>query len=169
MTNDPLTVVIESALGDLGLPVDRVGAWAWLTMLSGEHKRTLPLHLVLRDRHLHVTALFAGRLDEAHGAVYARLLARNQRSGPVHFALDDDGNLVIVGQLPREVVDAAALDELLGRVLQLADDAFDEVLRRGFATYLESEQQWRESAGMPANPIGDAIRTTDAVTTGETP
>ncbi|MEX0869262.1 MAG: YbjN domain-containing protein, partial [Nitriliruptoraceae bacterium] len=141
MTPDVGAEWIETALDGLGLDVQRVGDAAWLTVLEGEHKRTLPVYLELRERNLHVTAFVAGALDEGHAGVYAQLLARNQRAGPVHFALDDDGDVVLVGQVPREALDDDVLDEVLGRVLVLADDAFDAVLRTGFASYLETEQR----------------------------
>jgi hypothetical protein len=136
------------------LPAEQVGEHRWMTMLSGDWKRTIPVLLDLDERSLKVTSLFAAAPDEGHAEVYRLLLQRNQRHLPVHFALDDEGELILVGQLRRELLDEAALDELLGALLATADETFNQVLRTGFASYLEAEQRWRAKVGLPPNPAG---------------
>jgi hypothetical protein len=138
-----------------GIDLATVGEDRWMTMLTGEWKRTIPVLIDLEERTLRVTSLFAGAPDERHDEVYRILLQRNQRSGPVHFALDDEGDLLLTGSLPVVAVDARTVDELFGRLLSLADETFNQVLRAGFATYLDAEQRWRAQAGLPPNPVGD--------------
>jgi hypothetical protein len=140
------------------LEVNAVGEDRWMTMLAGEWKRTIPLLLDLEERSLKVTSLLAGVPDEGHAEVYRILLQRNQRPLPVHFALDDEGDLILTGQVPLVALDARAVDELLGAVLTLSDETFNQVLRTGFASYLEVEQRWRAQAGLPPNPVGDPVR-----------
>jgi len=147
--------VLRDGLAAAGLEVTEVGDDRWMTMLEGEWKRTIPVLLDLGDRRLTVTSLFSGVPDEGHAEVYRILLQRNQRPGPVHFALDDEGDLILTGSLPLAALDADSVDELLGQVLTYADETFNQVLRTGFAGYLEAEQRWRASAGLPPNPIGD--------------
>lgn len=147
--------VLLDGLAAAGLEVTPVGDDRWMTMLEGEWKRTIPLLLDLGDRRLTLTSLFAGVPDEGHAEVYRILLQRNQRPGPVHFALDDEGDLILTGSLPLAALDATAVDELLGQVLTFADETFNQVLRTGFASYLDAEQRWRASAGLPPNPVGD--------------
>jgi hypothetical protein len=137
------------------LTVDQVGQDRWLTMLAGEWKRTIPVLLEMGDRTLTVTSLFSGVPDEGHAEVYRLLLQRNQRAGPVHFALDDEGDLILTGAVPLAALDARAVDELLGAVLSTADETFNQVLRTGFASYLAAEQRWRATAGLPPNPVGE--------------
>jgi hypothetical protein len=137
------------------LTVDQVGQDRWLTMLAGEWKRTIPVLLEMGDRTLPVTSLFSGVPDEGHAEVYRLLLQRNQRAGPVHFALDDEGDLILTGAVPLAALDARAVDELLGAVLSTADETFNQVLRTGFASYLAAEQRWRATAGLPPNPVGE--------------
>ena len=147
--------VLLDGLAAAGVDAEPIGGDRWMAMLSGEWKRTIPLLLDLGDRWLTITSLFSGVLDEGHAEVYRVVLHRNQRSGPVHFALDDEGHLVLVGGLPLAGMDARAFDELLGSLLTVADETFNQVLRAGFATYLEAEQRWRAKMGMPPNPVGD--------------
>lgn len=153
--------VLLHGLAAAGLEVAEVGNDRWMTMMEGEWKRTIPVLLDLGDRRLTVTSLFSGVPDEGHVEVYRILLQRNQRPGPVHFALDDEGDLILTGSLPLAAVDAESVDELLGQVLTYADETFNQVLRTGFASYLEAEQRWRASAGLPPNPIGEPASPSD--------
>ncbi len=150
--------VLLATLDATGLDVTEVGEDRWMTMLSGEWKRTIPVLLTLGERRLTLTSLFAGRPDEQHAEVYRLLLQRNQRSGPVHFALDDEGDLILTGGVLCAAVDAEVVDELLGRLLLLADETFNRVLRTGFASYLDTEQRWRAKVGLPPNPVGEPER-----------
>ena len=125
-----------------------------MTMLTGQWKRTIHVLLHVDSRSLHATSLLVGEPDQHHEEVYRLLLHRNQKSGPVHFALDDDGQVVLTGDLALDHLDEEGFDVLLGTILRLADDVFNTVLRTGFADYLAKEQAWREQAGMPPNPAG---------------
>jgi hypothetical protein len=148
------TLLLDT-LESSGLAVSEVGEDRWMTMLSGQWKRTIPVLLDLDERHLRLTSLLAGVPDEGHEDVYRLLLHRNQRPSPVHFALDDEGDIVLTGQVALAAVDARALDELLGAVLSLSDDTFNSVLRAGFAGYIDAEQRWREKTGQAPNPVSD--------------
>ena len=150
---DQVRVTLLAALDDAGLAVEQVGEDRWMTLLSGEWKRTIPVLIDLDERSLKVTSLLAGAPDEGHAEVYRILLHRNQRPLPVHFALDDEGDVILTGSLPLVAADARALDELLGTVLTLADETFNQVLRAGFATYIDAEQRWRAKVGLPPNPV----------------
>ena len=144
---------VEDTLAGLGLDVDQVGEQRWMTMLAGEWKRTIPVLLVLGERSLRITSLLAGRPDDNHGAVHELLLHRNERARWVHFALDDEGDIVLTGRVPIAAVDPAAIDELLGEVLAVSDETFNTVLRIGFADYIAAEQAWRAANDMPPNPV----------------
>lgn len=150
---DRARTALLTALVDSELDITQVGEDRWITMLAGEWKRTIPLLLHLDERSLKVTSLLAGVPDEGHADVYRILLSRNQRPTPVHFGLDDEGDLILTGALPLEVVDEARVDELLGLVLTFSDETFNAVLRSGFGDYIASEQAWRAKVGLPPNPV----------------
>lgn len=150
---DRVRGLLLATLEAAGLAVDEVGDDRWMTMLSGQWKRTIPLLLDLEERSLKLTSLLAGVPDEGHEEVYRLLLHRNQRPLPVHFALDDEGDIVLVGTLPLAAVDAPALDQLLGAVLSVSDETFNSVLRTGFASYIAAEQRWRARTGQAPNPV----------------
>lgn len=155
--SDPAARTLVEAVTAAGLALEPVGEHRWYTVITGEWKRTIPVLFSLGDRRLTVTSLFAAAPEEAQTAVYRLLLQRNQHAGMVHFALDDSGDLILTGRLPRAAIDPGHLDELLGQLLTMADETYNQVLRTGFATYLAAEQRWRASVGLPPNPVGDPL------------
>jgi len=155
--NDALTAkwrdALPQAVAALELSVVPVSEAMWMTVLEGVHKRTLPVSLAVKERSLVVTAFLSAAPDENQEEVYRLLLNRNQHATLVHYAVDDTGQLVIVGRISLLVLEEHGMDAVFGAVLALADDVFPAVLTRGFASYIATEQQWRDKAGMPANPI----------------
>ncbi len=135
------------------LTVERTGDDGWLTVLAGERKRTIPVHLGLGAHTLTVQSFFMRAPDESAGEVYGLLLRRNLRTYTCRFALSDAGDVMLVAVVPLHAVTTAELDRLMGQLLEAADSTFDAALRRGFAGYIEAEQAWRTGLGMPRNPI----------------
>ena len=153
MDRDEHRQLIRDVLEAADLDVDEVGEDRWMTMLSGQWKRTIPLLLDLDERSLRITSLLCGAPDEGHAAVYELVLHRNEKLTWVHFALDDEGDVVLTGTVPREALDAETLDEVLGQVLLTSDETYNSVLRAGFASYIEVEQAWRRKTGQGPNPV----------------
>lgn len=135
------------------LEVERVGDDGWFTVLAGERKRTIPVHLEVGAHTLTVQSFFMRAPDENAGEVYALLLRRNRSTYTCRFALYDTGDLMLIGVVPLHAVTAEELDRLMGQLLESADSTYDAALRRGFAGYIEAEQAWRAGLGMPRNPI----------------
>lgn len=155
VTPDEVSLRIVQVLQEADLPCDDVGEGRFMTLLAGERKRTIGLLLEVGERTLSVRSQLVAQLDEGHRDVFELLLRRNERAKFVHFALDASGQVVLVGRVPLHAVTTELLGELLGDVLEMADSAFNEVLRRGFAGYLAHEQGWRRDVGLPPNPIGE--------------
>lgn len=147
--------VVTDGLEAVDLEIEQVGPDTWMTVLEGRWKRTLPVMLRVDDRNLHVESLLAPSPDEGHEDVFRFLLKRNQKPLPIHFALSDDGDVVMVGDVPLEAVDETSFDRLLGAVLTTADEVFNTVLRKGFSTYIDAEQRWRAANDLPPNPVSD--------------
>lgn len=153
MDRDEHRQLITDVLTAADLQVDEVGENRWMTMLSGQWKRTIPVLLDLDERSLRITSLLCGAPDEGHAEVYRLVLHRNEKLTWVHFALDDEGDVVLTGAIPRGVLTADVLDEVLGVVLLTADETYNSVLRAGFASYIDAEQAWRRKTGQPPNPV----------------
>lgn len=149
---DAAREVVERWVDTHDVPSD-LGDGRWTVMLAGEHKRTVGITLSIGDHTLIAQSFFMRAPDEQQAAVYGLLLRRNLRSYTLRFALHPDGDVLLVGVLPLAAVTDDELDRLLGQLLAVADETFDEALRLGFAAYIEREQAWRRSTGQPPNPI----------------
>jgi hypothetical protein len=144
--------VVEGWLASRDIDSER-DAQQWMIMLHGEHKRTVAVTLSIGDHTLVVQSFFMRAPDEDAAAVYALLLRRNLRSYTLRFALHPDGDVLLIGVVPLEAVTDAELDRVLGQLLAVADETFDEALRLGFSAYIAREQAWRSATGLPRNPI----------------
>src|SRR5215831_19619283 len=138
---------IETALADLGLRFEAPRPGAYLVRLEGQQKLATMTWLIVGAHSLHVEAFFCRQPDENHAAFYRFLLERSGRMFGVHFALDETGDVYLVGRLPLASVAADEIDRLLGCVLSYSDENFDQALRLGFASAIRKERAWRIKRG----------------------
>lgn len=140
------------ALGSFDLEPEPVGDGRAMVAVSGQWRRSMPVLFDVEERHLRFRALLASSLDENHEEAYRYALQRNVRAHDVRFALDGEDNVLLVGRVPLAGLDQAVLDELLGEIVQTADETFNQLLGMGFEAYVEREKQWRRKAGVGDNP-----------------
>jgi Putative bacterial sensory transduction regulator len=140
-------VAIEAALDSLGLSAESPRPGAYLIRLEGQHKLATMAWLIAGAHSLHVEAFFCRQPDENHAAFYRFLLERGGRMYGVHFALDQAGDVYLVGRLPLESISADEIDRILGCVLSYSDENFDPALMLGFASSIKKEWAWRIKRG----------------------
>nr|WP_277605671.1 YbjN domain-containing protein [Glycomyces sp. L485] len=138
---------MTAALDETGLEYQADGPRSVTLALPGQRKLATPCSLVVEDHALRVEAFVSRRPEENHEAVWAELLRRNGKLYAVAFAIDEDGDIHLVGRLPLASVNAEELDRVLGSVLEAADEAFNVILELGFATSIKEEWRWRLSRG----------------------
>jgi len=138
---------IESALAGLGLDAERPQPGSYLVRLEGQRKLATMTWLIVGAHSLHVEAFFCRQPDEDHARFYRFLLERNGRMYGVHFALDPQGDVYLVGRLPLASVTADEVDRLLGCVLSYSDGNFNQALSIGFASSIRKEWAWRVKRG----------------------
>ncbi len=138
---------IESALAGLDLTAENPRPGAYLVRLAGQHKLATMTWLIAGAHSLHVEAFFCRQPDENHARFYRFLLERNGRMYGVHFALDPDGDVYLVGRLPLAGVSEAEVDRILGCVLTYSDENFDRALAIGFTSSIRREWEWRRRRG----------------------
>jgi len=138
---------IESALAGLGLDAERPQPGSYLVRLEGERKLATMTWLIVGVHSLHVEAFFCRQPDENHAAFYRFLLERGGRMFGVHFALDETGDVYLVGRLPLASISPDEIDRILGCVLEYSDSTFDQALMLGFASAIRKERAWRIKRG----------------------
>ncbi|GAA4845155.1 type III secretion system chaperone family protein [Saccharopolyspora rosea] len=142
-----LDAVIRSALDAGGLEYRDEGAGRFFVTLPGTRKLQTNCWLIEAEHALVVEAFVCRQPDEAHEEVYRYLLRRNARLYGVHYTIDGNGDIYLVGRIGKHAVTAEELDRVLGQVLEAADGDFNTLLEIGFATAIRREWGWRESRG----------------------
>ena len=98
--------VIAAALDDAELTYDRPGEGQFFVTLPGTHKLATHCWLVVGRHALLVEAFVCRKPDENVEEFYRFLLRRNARTYAVSFALDEAGDVYLVGRLPLAAVTA---------------------------------------------------------------
>ncbi|MGB7449452.1 MAG: YbjN domain-containing protein [Ornithinimicrobium sp.] len=139
---------LRRCLQECGVPWE-AGARADETVLTlpGERKLATVVSLTVRRRVVRLRAFVMRNPEENHAAVYAYLLRRNLRMPGIGYAVDNSGDIYLVGQLDADRVSVQALDEILGAVLTACDEPFNELLALGFLSSMRAEWAWRTSRG----------------------
>jgi hypothetical protein len=144
---EALATVVRDVLVEHGLEFEESQPGAFLVKLPGSHKLATMTWLVVGDHSLHVEAFFVRKPDENAETFYKWLLERNARMFAVSFAVDNVGDVYLVGRLPLSAIDPDTIDRILGSVLTYADEWFDKALELGFRGSIEREWDWRVKRG----------------------
>lgn len=144
---DALYEVVRWTLTERDLEFEEASPGSFLVKLPGTHKLATMTWLVVGEHSLRVEAFFCRRPDEGHERFHRWLLERNFRMYGMSFALDNVGDVYLVGRLPLSAVEPDELDRLLGSVLTYADEWFDAALELGFRSAIEREWDWRVKRG----------------------
>ncbi|MGH8792699.1 MAG: YbjN domain-containing protein [Stackebrandtia sp.] len=138
---------MEELLEGLGVDWEHTGDKSYVVTLPGTHKLKTLCNLIVEDHALRVEAFVVRCPEENAEQVWRLLLRRNAQLYGVAFAIDDAGDVYLMGRAPLASIDAAEIDRLLGAVLTYADEIFDLVLEVGFASSIRREWAWRLSRG----------------------
>ena len=65
----------------------------------------------------------------------------------VAYAVNELGDIYLVGRLPLPAVTDREVDRILGAVLQYSDASFNPLLELGFSSAIRREWAWRVSRG----------------------
>jgi hypothetical protein len=145
--HEALAAIVRRVLDEHELAYDEDEPGAFLVTIPGEHKLKTMTWVVVGEHSLHVEAFFIRKPDENHAEFYKWLLERNARMFAVSYAVDNVGDVYLVGRLPLESVTEDNLDRILGSVLTYSDEFFDTALEIGFRSAIEKEWDWRVKRG----------------------
>ncbi|MEE1929742.1 YbjN domain-containing protein [Streptomyces sp. TRM 70351] len=139
--------VIERALTEAGVEWECPKAGTYVATLPGTRKLSTTCQLIVGTHSLSVNAFVIRHPDENAEGVHRWLLERNTRLYGVSYAIDQLGDIYLVGRLPLPAVTPEEIDRILGSVLENADGSFNTLLEMGFATAIRREYAWRTSRG----------------------
>ena len=150
--------LLEPLLDALGVDWELGGrAGEYVVSLPGERKLKTVVSLLVRERDMSISAFVIRNPDENHEEFYRTLLRKNLRLTGIAYAIDNDGDVYVRGQVPTRAVDEDLLDQLFGVILAAADEPFNDLLTIGFLTSMKREWAWRVSRGESTRNL-DAFR-----------
>ena len=138
--------IIETFLKEENLDFEKSGN-TFLITLPGVKKLQTHCALVVGDHSLSINAFVIRKPDENEAAVHHWCMSKNAAMYGLAFAINELGDIYVVGRLPLTAVNSQELDRILGSVLQYSDSAFNPLLELGFANAIRREWAWRVSRG----------------------
>jgi len=120
---------------------------SFLITLKGEKKLQTHCALIVGDHSLSINAFVIRKPDENEDQVHHWCMTKNASMYGLAFAINQLGDIYLVGRLPLDAVNPKELDRLLGSVLQYSDSSFNPLLEIGFANAIRREWAWRLSRG----------------------
>lgn len=139
--------ILEEFFDSHDLDFERKDADTFLVTLPGEKKLQTHCALILADHSMSINAFVIRKPDENEVEVYRWCMKKNASMYGIAFALNEIGDLYLVGRLPLAAVSDQEIDRLLGSVLQYSDSSFNPLLELGFASSIRREWAWRLSRG----------------------
>ena len=137
---------IEEFLESHEIEYDRNDNSFFLT-LPGERKLQTHCAIVVGDHSVSINAFVIRKPDENVEAVHEWLLKTNASMYCVAFAINEMGDIYLVGRLPFHSISEQELDRVIGAVLQYSDSSFNPLLELGFSSAIRREWAWRVSRG----------------------
>ena len=143
---EPRTI-IEEFLDSHDLEFERKDVNTFLVTLPGEKKLQTHCALIVGDHSLSINAFVIRKPDDNEAAVHSWCMAKNASLYGIAFAINDVGDIFLVGRLPLSAVNEQEIDRLIGTVLEISDTSFNPLLEIGFANAIRREWAWRVSRG----------------------
>jgi len=148
MTTKAMAIAtIEEFLASHDIDHERNSQSTFFLTLPGEKKLQTHCALVVGDHSVSINAFVVRKPDENGAAVHEWLLKKNASLYCVAFAINELGDIYLVGRLPFGSVTEQELDRVIGAVLQYSDSAFNVLLELGFTSAIRREWAWRVSRG----------------------
>ena len=140
-------IVLEEFFDSHDIDYERADDKTFMVTLPGEKKLQTHCALVIGDHSLSINAFVIRKPDENITAVHEWLLSKNASMYAVAYAINELGDIYLVGRLPLTAVSDQEIDRILGAVLQYSDSSFNPLLELGFSSAIRREWAWRVSRG----------------------
>ena len=137
---------IDEFLESHDIDFEKSGNNYFLT-LPGERKLQTHCAIVVGDHSVSINAFVIRKPDENTEAVHEWLLKKNASMYCVAFAINEMGDIYLVGRLLFNSITEQELDRVIGAVLQYSDSSFNPLLEIGFSSAIRREWAWRVSRG----------------------
>lgn len=139
--------IVGDFLQSSGLDFEKSDVKTFMVTLPGEKKQQTHCALIIGDHSLMVSAFVIRKPDENEGDVHHWCMTKNASMYGVSYAINELGDIYLVGRLPLAAVTASEIDKIIGAVMQYSDSSFNLLLELGFASAIRREWAWRVTRG----------------------
>ena len=139
--------IVADFLQSHNLDFEQSSPNTFMLTLPGEKKLQTHCALVIGDHSLSINAFVIRKPDTHEDTVHRWCMAKNATMYGVAYAINELGDIYLVGRLPLAAVSAQELDRIIGAVLQYSDSSFNTLLELGFADAIRREWAWRVNRG----------------------
>lgn len=150
---NPIAVIeefLESHDLDYDHNIGNRGEDRFFIILPGEKKLQTLCALIVGERAITISAFVIRKPEENSAKVHEWLLQKNSEIAPqsgIAFAVNDLGDIFLLGRLPALNITEVEIDRVLGAILQISDSSFNTLIELGFADSVRREAAWRISHG----------------------
>lgn len=139
--------VLREALWESKVDFEELDSSTLLVTVPGEKKLYTNVIFKVSDKTLSVNAFVIRKPDQNNDRVHEWLLRHNASNYLLSYAVNELGDVYLVGRLPISLVTKEEVDRILGAIHEYCDSSFNILLELGFADAIRREWAWRVSRG----------------------
>ena len=133
---EPALATIEAVLADHPeLTTRRLDRHRWSLVLPGRIRLAIPVAIEVGPTTSTLTSFLLRGPRPPHGRadlLHRLLLRRNRTTRRLHFALDQDDDVLLVARLPTAALSAAELEQTLAEILSVSESAFEALVHLAY-------------------------------------
>ena len=139
--------ILRESLADANIQHELLDDSTILVTVPGEKKLYTNVIFKVSEKTLSINAFVIRKPDQNAEKVHDWLLRHNAANYLLSYAINELGDIYLVGRLPIALVSRDEVDRILGAIHEYCDASFNILLELGFADAIRREWAWRLSRG----------------------
>ena len=139
--------ILRESLADANIQHELLDDSTLLVTVPGEKKLYTNVIFKVSEKTLSINAFVIRKPDQNAEKVHDWLLRHNAANYLLSYAINELGDVYLVGRLPIALVSKDEIDRILGAIHEYCDASFNILLELGFADAIRREWAWRLSRG----------------------
>jgi len=139
--------ILRESFADANIQHELLDDSTILVTVPGEKKLYTNVIFKVSEKTLSINAFVIRKPDQNAEKVHDWLLRHNAANYLLSYAINELGDIYLVGRLPIALVSRDEVDRILGAIHEYCDASFNILLELGFADAIRREWAWRLSRG----------------------
>jgi hypothetical protein len=139
--------ILRESFADANIQHELLDDSTILVTVPGEKKLYTNVIFKVSEKTLSINAFVIRKPDQNAEKVHDWLLRHNAANYLLSYAINELGDIYLVGRLPIALVSKEEVDRILGAIHEYCDASFNILLELGFADAIRREWAWRLSRG----------------------